>query len=221
MSHRHSLMLLGLMLIALGVLKGGWFLTAVWLGCDFLALGIAHFRGFHRVFGKRSDGTLPAWSRLAFLPLLLYTSAVWHILRLFSREPAHSRVTEELVVGRRLLPGELEGDFINYVDLTAEFQETPAIRRSAGYVSFPVLDGSAPEPDALSEMVNRLRPGKTYVHCAQGHGRTGMFALAVMLESKTVRTVSEGLEKLRSVRPGISLSAEQRRCIEKFSERCG
>lgn len=220
MSHRHSLILLGLVLTALGILERGWLLLAVWLGCDFLALGIAHVRGAHRIFGKRSDGTLPAWSWLAFLPLLLYTSAVWYVIRLISREPAHNIVTEDLVVGRRLLPEELDGEFANYVDLTAEFAEPSVIRRSAGYLSLPVLDGSAPGPDALREMVNRLRPGKTYVHCAQGHGRTAMFAIAVMLKSGTVRTVSEGLEKLSRVRPGINLSVAQRRCIESFAGRC-
>lgn len=220
MSHRHSLILLGLVLIALGVLERDWLLPAVWLGCDFLALGIAHAQGAHRIFGKRSDGTLPAWSWFIFLPLFLYTSAVWHLIRLLSREPAHNVVTENLVVGRRLLPGELDGEFANYVDLTAEFAEPSVIRRSAGYLSFPVLDGAAPDPDVLHDVVNRLRPGKTYVHCAQGHGRTGLFALAVMLKSGAARTVSEGLEKLRRVRPGINLSVAQRRCIEDFARSC-
>jgi hypothetical protein len=121
MSHRHLLTLLGTVLIAIGIFERGWLLPAVWLGCDFLALAIAHARGAHRVFGKRADGSLPFWSWLAFLPLLLYTSAVWHIVRLFSREPAHNKVTEDLLVGRRLLPGELDDEFANYVDLTAEF----------------------------------------------------------------------------------------------------
>ncbi len=217
MSHQHLLALLGLVLIGLGFFERGWLLLAVWLGCDFLALGIAHARGAHRVFGKQTDGALLVWSWLVFLPLLLYTNAVWNFLRLFSREPAHNRLTEDLVVGRRLVPGELDGEFANYVDLTAEFAEPLAIRRSAAYLCFPILDGAAPDPSALHEFVVRLRPGKTFIHCAQGHGRTGLFALAVMLKSGAARTVSEGLEKLVSVRPGVRLTAVQRRCIENFA----
>ncbi len=125
-------------------------------------------------------------------------------------------MTEGLVVGRRLLPGELDWEFANYIDLTAEFPEPLALRRSSGYLSFPILDGSAPDPTALRKVVDRLRSGKTFVHCAQGHGRSGLFALAVMLKSGAVRTVSEGLEKLKAVRPGISLTAVQCRCIEDF-----
>jgi hypothetical protein len=219
MSHRHLLILLGLVLIPIELVERGWMLLAVWMGGDFLILGIAHARGFHRIFGKRPDGSLPLWSWLVFLPLLLYTSAVWHIFRMASLESAQNVITEDLVIGRRLLPGEIKGEFVNYVDLTAEFPEPVAIRWRDGYLSFPVLDGSAPRPDALREMMNRLRPGKTYVHCAQGHGRTGLFALAVLLKSGDVQTIDEGLEKLRRVRPGINLTAIQRRCIERFAEK--
>ncbi len=217
MSHRHLLTLLGLVLIGIGVYEGGWLLLASWLGCDFLALGIAHSRGAHGILGKRSDGSIAIWNWFVFLPLLLYTSAVWHIARLVSREPAYNAVTNDLLVGRRLLPGELDAALANYVDLTAEFPEPLVLRRSAAYLSFPILDGAAPDPYALGEVVGRLRPGKTFIHCAQGHGRTGLFALAVMLKSGSARTVNEGLEKLRSVRPGITLTAIQRKCIDDFA----
>jgi len=217
MGHRHLLVLIGFALIAIGILERGWFLLAVWFGCNFLALGIAHARGAHKIFGKRLDGTLPAWSWFLFLPWLLYTSAVWHAMRLFSREAAHHVVTDELVVGRRLLSGELDDDFANYIDLTAEFAEPRPIRRSKGYVSFPILDGSACDADALRELLGRLPPGRTFIHCAQGHGRTAFIAVAVLLKSGAVQTVQDGLEMLKAVRPGIRLNAVQRRAIEDYA----
>src|SRR6059036_3913698 len=78
MSHRHLVTFLGLLLIGFGLVNGGWFLLAVWLGCDFLALGIAHGLRAPGVFGKRKDGSLPAWSWILFFPLLIYTGTVWH-----------------------------------------------------------------------------------------------------------------------------------------------
>ena len=183
MSHRHVLVLLGVLLVVFGLVEGAWFLSAVWLGASFLVVGIAHGRGSHGVFGKRGDGTLPLWSWLLFFPLLVYIAAVWHLLRLISREPALNTVTDKLVVGRRLLPFEFRDHFDNYVDLTAEFREPCRIGRSPCYRSFPILDGSAPSPEALRSAVASLRPGRTYIHCAQGHGRTGLFALAVLLSS--------------------------------------
>lgn len=100
------------------------------------------------MFGKRADGTLPLWSWVAFLPLLIYATVVWHLIRLLSREPAHNTVTEQLVVGRRLLAFERAGEFDNFVDLTAEFSEPSLIRSSPSYRSFPILDGEAPTPEA-------------------------------------------------------------------------
>ena len=221
MSNRHVLTLLGIVLVVFGLVERGWFLVMVWFGCDFLVLGIAHTRGLHRVFGKRADGTLPLWSWLVFLPLLIYTAVVWHLIRVFSREPACNAVSDQLVVGRRLLSFEAEGQFDNFVDLTAEFSEPPSIRRSPSYRSFPILDGGAPTPEALRAVVKSLRPGRTFVHCAQGHGRTGLFALAVLLSSGVVRNVDDGLRMLMAARPGIRLNREQFRCIQGYARDVG
>ena len=221
MSHRHLLTLLGIVLIILGFVQRGWFLVAVWLGCDFLVLGVAHGRGSHRVFGKRADGTLPLWSWLVFLPLFIYTTVVWHLIRLFSREPARNTITEQLVVGRRLLAYELDGQFDNFIDLTAEFSEPSSIRCSPSYRSFPILDGAAPTPEALHMAVAGLRPGRTFIHCAQGHGRTGLFALAVLLSSGVARNVEDGLRILSAARPAIRLSREQHRCIQIYAQNRG
>ena len=216
MSHRHLLILLALILIVVGVLERGWLILAAWLGCDFLVLGIAHARGAHGVFGKRQDGALPLWSWLVFLPLLIYIATVWHAIRLFTREPAMNSVTSDLTIGRRLLPFEVEGEFQNYIDLTAEFAEPVPIRRSSSYHCFPILDGGAPDPQALRREICSLRPGKTFIHCAQGHGRTGLFALALLIKSGVARTVDDGLRILQAARPGVRLSGAQRRCIENF-----
>lgn len=220
MSYRYLLMLLGAGLMAIGILESRWYILLVWLGANFLALGVAHFCGFHSLFGKRPDGSLPVWSWIIFLPMHLCNYGLWHLTRFFSREPAFHAISDDLVVGRRLLPGELAGDFANYVDLTAEFAEPRAIRCRLGYISIPILDGSAPGPQKLAEALQRLRSGRTYIHCAQGHGRTGLFVLALLLHTGAAKTVGEGLAKLQAIRPGISLSPIQRRCIEGFVSKC-
>jgi protein-tyrosine phosphatase len=104
------------------------------------------------------------------------------------------------------------------VDLTAEFAEPLAVRLSPSYRSFPILDGSAPSPESLRAAVAGLREGRTFVHCAQGHGRTGLFALAVLLHQRVVPSVEDGLRMLTAARPGIRLNVEQRACIEKYAD---
>jgi len=139
--------------------------------------------------------------------------------RFFERVPARNVVTEQLVVGRRLLASELDEEFDNYVDLTAEFAEPSDIRRSLAYRSFPILNDGAPSPEALRAAVRSLSPGRTFIHCAQGYGRTGLFSLAVLLTSGDARSVEDGLRMLKTARPGIRLNREQRRCIQLYAGR--
>lgn len=211
------LSVLGLACVALGFqsVRIGWLL--VWLGADFLILSVAYLTRSHRVFGKRSNGTLPLWSWCLFMPYFAYSSLVWNLVRLIVSEPALNHVSNTLIVGRRLIDTEVPGDIANYVDLTSEFPETNRARQFAGYLNFPLLDAGAPDPEILQATIASLKPGRTFVHCAQGHGRTGLFALALLFTTRAVASVDEGMKVLQSVRPGIRLNAEQRRCIDAFA----
>src|SRR5262249_34959279 len=159
------------------------------------------------------NGTLPWWSWVLFLPLLLMTIVVWHLIRWISREPAFNVVDDGLTIGRRILSSECPGSFDNFVDLTAEFSEPAALRETQAYFSFPILDGSAPTASALFEAIQALKPGMTYVHCAQGHGRTGMFATALLMSLGKISTVDQALQCLLAARPGIRLSRQQLECL--------
>lgn len=217
MSLRYPLSLLGAVLVAAGLSERGGYWLLAWFGGNFLVLGLAHFWSQPGIFGKRPNGTLPGWSRIIFLPLFLYSGLVWQLLRRISRSKPFDVVNDRLVVGRRLSPGEATVQFDQVVDLTAEFQEPEFLRNAPGYRCFPILDGGAPTPEAVHVAVARLGPGRIFIHCAQGHGRTGLFALAVLLHSGAVRSVEEGLGLLIAARPGIRLNREQRRCLDIFA----
>jgi hypothetical protein len=208
MTHPLTLGALGAALLALGLARGGPFLLAAWLGLDFLVLADAYARNGIGIFGKGPDGRLAALPTLVFLPVHLLAQATWGLLRL-GREPACDRITDDLYVGRRLLPPELTVAFDRYVDLTAEFSEPASIRASAAYRSFPILDGGVPPPGALPRLLAGLGPGRIYLHCAQGHGRTGLVAAALLLARGEAGSVEEALGRLRSVRPGIRLNRRQ------------
>jgi len=218
MSYRHLLALLGALLVTIGMAEGGWTLLALWPGGGFVALAIAHRKGAHRLFGKRPDGSLPLWSWLVFFPLLVYMWAIWHLTRIVKHEPARSVVSRQLVIGRRLLASELDENFDNYIDLTAEFAEPSTIRRSPAYRSFPILNDAAPSPEALRAAIHSLRPGRTFVHCGRGYGRAGLFALAALLTSGEAASVEDGMRMLRAARPGVRLNQEQQRCIQLFAK---
>jgi protein-tyrosine phosphatase len=218
MAYKYLLPLLGLLLVIAGTVERGWAWLAVWLGCDLLALAYAHAKGVHRIFGKRPDGTLPLWAWLVFFPVLGYTLIVWHLHRIFSRKPPWSMITEQLVVGRRLLASELDEAFDNYVDLTAELIEPSAIRRLPAYRSFPILNDAAPSPEALRNAIQSLKPGRTFVHCGRGYHRSALFALAMLLTSGVAHSVEDGLRMLTAARPGMRLKRPQYKCIQRYAD---
>ncbi len=212
-----SLTVVGLLLVLMAGNQhaAGWLYA--WAGLNFVALGAAHFRGSGRLYGKQRNGSLPWWSWLWFLPLHVLTYAVWHLARALFKDDKFNAITSELVVGRRLVAGEHEAGFTNFVDLTAEFRAPAAARAAPNYLSFPILDGGVPTVGELRAALRKLQPGRTYVHCAQGRGRAGLFATAWLLDSGVAATVPDALAILKSARPGIHLNRRQRRCAEGFA----
>ncbi len=222
MGHRRVIVklsiVLGVLLVAVGIVFGGWGWLLCWLGASFLWAGIAYIRGIHTAFAKRPDGAIPWWSWILHLPFFCYTNLVWEAMRWFNPAPAWNRVNDHLVIGRRLVGSELFSNFDNYVDLTAEFQDPDEARRMPGFLCFPILDAGAPGAAALKQWVERLRPGRTYIHCAQGYGRTGLFATVYLLHTGAARTAGEALALLTDARPGVHLNTRQRRCIVEYIE---
>ncbi len=216
MRYQNQLLFLGSLLFTLGFVQPTGGFLMIWLGANLIMVSFAYRYRWHFVFGKRIDGTLPIWSWFVFWPFLTYTLIVWHLWRSLTREPAQNRINQALVIGRRLLPSELSANFDHYIDLTAEFQAPLVIRQSPAYRSFPILDGSVPSPELLQQFVASLRPGQMFIHCAQGHGRTGLVALAILLYHGEVSSVKEGLQKLMICRPRIGLNQEQLTCIRQF-----
>ncbi|MDB6136276.1 MAG: hypothetical protein JWM59_4519 [Verrucomicrobiales bacterium] len=181
----------------------------VWPALSFGGVALGYAGLGPRVFGKTGSGEIRPWFRMLHLPYFVFTWGVWHICRLLSREAALNRIDEGLVIGRRLLPGEAPEGFDHYVDLTAEFEEPHPIRTRPGYRCLPILDAGVPTLDELRRAVELCSDGRVFVHCAQGHGRTGLFALALLLRRGNVRTVGEGISLLQSLRPAVSLNGGQ------------
>lgn len=211
-------MVLGVTLMTIGLRNGGVALCLVWLGLSFLLTGLGHATVGARVYGKRASGVLPVWSKILHAPFLLYTWAVWHIARCLSHEDIFNCVNDSLVIGRRVLPHELPEDIDNWVDLTAEFDEPSGVRQKVLYIALPILDGGVPAIQELREALDKLKPGTTYVHCAQGHGRTGLFGLALLLKEGAIQTIDEGLKLLREARPGLELNGRQKRFVKIYAE---
>lgn len=208
-------LLLGGLTSYVAITLGGWWHVFHWFSVSWFALSAGHAGLGPVIFAKRPDGTIPVWIKVVHCPYMLYSEVIWQLVRLFGRENPTDRVAADLTLGRRLRANELPVGVVNCVDLTAEVEEPKAIRQSTNYINLPILDAGVPTTDALRSAISRLKPGPIFVHCAQGHGRTGLFALVLLVEHGHIQTFEEGMALIQKARPGIGLNGAQEQFVRK------
>jgi protein-tyrosine phosphatase len=198
--------------------QGGLALLLLWPALAFALLAGAYAGLGPAVFGKRENGRLPWWAILLLLPCLLLLWGLWHLQRRLSREPVCNEIAPGLWVGRRPFPRELPGGVGLVVDLTAEFPTACPAIPGREYRCLPILDASVPDERAFRRLVDELadRPGVVYLHCAQGHGRSGMVAAALLLARGLAADANEAVKMVRRARPGARLGNNQRRVLERL-----
>jgi protein-tyrosine phosphatase len=214
-------LIFGPALIVEAVVYRGLYWLLLWPGISLTVVGLAYLRLGAAVFGKKPNGTLAWHSALLLLPYLLAAWAVWHVARIVGREDCYNEVAPGLFVGRRPLAGELPSQVSLVVDLAAEFIECQAVRTACRYISAPVLDTGFMDEEAFLALVRELAqwPGAIYIHCAQGHGRTGTFAAAVLLARGHCDSVDMAVGQLRAARPRLALGNAQLQFVRRVAER--
>jgi protein-tyrosine phosphatase len=205
------------------IMLSGWWLILLWPGISFGLAGMAYAGMGSKIFGKHSDGSLGTFSTAVLLPYLLYTWSLWHIWRLCTREAPYHELYDGVRIGRRLLPKEFPEEVGMVFDLTAEFPEPGSIRGKISYRCYPTLDARPLEPAALLQAAQEILKAEdgVYIHCANGHGRTGTLAGAVLLLGSRSETVEDALEYIRTCRPGATLNTHQRASLAEFAQTIG
>ena len=219
-------MRLGSLFVLLGLLFGWWAFRLpgpswilLWASVSFLLVGFAYLGLGPRVFGKRDDGTMAAWSIILLLPYLSCVWAVWLARRLTWRREPYQELTAGIIIGRRLFPSEYPEAVDCVLDLTCEFPEFKSVRRTGDYRCFPILDGYVPKSSDLVALIGRLNdvPGTLYVHCAEGYGRTGLVAAAILLARGRATGPDEAIRMARARRPGVRLMKRQREMVAEVA----
>ena len=200
-------------------LGGGASWTWFWPSLSFGVVGLAYLGAGSRPFGKTEEGRLSWISKGILAPYLALVWGLWHAVRRVRRGPAYAILTENLWIGRRLLGSELPEEIRTVVDLTCELELSPPSRRVV-YRTFPILDASAPTPEQLWRWVQEITSleGPVYLHCAEGHGRTGLVASALLLQQGLAENAESALSKVQSVRPRVRLSGRQLRVLKEMSQ---
>jgi len=212
---------LGSVLAALNFSAGFNPVTA-WFAVAFIFVGIGYSTpGNVAVFGKNAAGRISPVSFTLMFPYLLTLLAVWNLLRLFRKEEPFHELIPGVFIGRRLKGREMPEKMDAVLDLTCEFFEPESIVRSKKYISFPIMDGFIPDEKKLLELIYSLEGvrGNLYIHCAEGHGRTGLIAMCILLSRGLAADPAEALAAIRKVRKGVGLSVVQRKFMEKIQDK--
>ncbi|MGB7327629.1 MAG: tyrosine-protein phosphatase [Rubripirellula sp.] len=210
-----------LLAIAIGVagFRGGpWAWLLFYPAFSFGVVAAAYLFSAPGVFGKRFDGHRSRLGTLLVVPYVLYVSAVWHVVRWFSREPTTSVLNDDIVLSRRLLRHELPEGIASVVDLTCEFTEPKERLGLQSYLCYPMLDGTGSTADEIRELADEIikMPKPVLIHCVQGHGRTGLVAAAVLIVSGEAQNAADAVAMIQAVRPGVELNKAQRMILEEI-----
>lgn len=221
MRHGFTLLLLAAMFGLAAALNPAIWIRAglVYTSVSFLYVSLGYLRLGSAIFRKNPrTGQLSIGIILFLLPYLLLTWLSGWLHRLTSRERPIDRLSDGIFIGRRLTGPEftllVERGVVAILDLTAEFSEPAAIiRHVPNYRNLPLLDASAPPVEILREasawIHSMKEEGPIYIHCALGHGRTGLVAGAYLLASGSCQTAAEAMLALQQARPGLDLNPSQ------------
>ncbi len=204
----------GLMTASALISRGSQFVL-LWPALSFGLVGVAYLGMGGRIFGKQRDGSLRWANVIALLPYLLLVWSVWHLLRWVRKGQPYQNLTDGILIGRRLLPSEVPIGLATVIDLTCEFPEIRPLRRLQ-YRSFPLLDGMCPAVEQLRGWAQEILAAQppVLIHCAEGHGRTGLVAAACLLERGLENTAESAIRFVRQQRPSMRLNARQQALLE-------
>lgn len=195
-------------------------LVLAWGALSAAVLAVAYLGGGAHLLGKRSDGSR-SWSGYA---LILPMTGVLGMLRLLlkllrHREPSFNQLDDTIYIGRIIKREQLPEDVKSVLDLTSEFIEDKRIRREFDYHTLPTLDGLAPDPQELAEVLRASAEWDKpiYIHCAAGHGRAAL-ATTCLYAFRQKLTIEQSLTTLKSVRPLVHLSNHQYAVAEETLE---
>jgi hypothetical protein len=208
-------------------LASEWFLQvpSAAVALSFLLVAIAYFGAGPRLLFKRANGSRFAWAWVIHWPYFALTAFSYRVSLFLSREAAYVQVSPNVFLGRRLTAREAKNateGWLAVLDLAAELPESRSLREVANYRSLPVLDATAMSLEYLRDAVKWLKThaiaGPVYVHCALGHGRSGLVAAAYLLAAGLAHDAKTALKQLRELRPGVRLHRSQWKLLDAFAE---
>ena len=211
-----QLTLLGIAQMALATQAPAWAWLLLWSGASWFIAGLAYALDRPHIFGKKPDGTMSPWPKIALLPYLLVTWLLWLCQTRLTREAPADEILPDLWLGRRMTSKTIPQGVTLVVDLTAEFSEPADVLQGRKYLCVPALDAAAPRADLFADAVKRIvdHDGGALVHCALGHGRSATLVAGVLMAKGLAADPGEAEQMIQRCRPAAALNRLQKRFLE-------
>jgi len=208
----------------------GWPLKVVF-GWTFLALAMvasAYWLNTAILFRKRQSGKIPPYIRWLLVPFLLGVQLYNAWARRQDGLAGWHAITDDLYVGRRLFPGDIEQlkaeKITAILDVTAEFDalDWSSDNADIAYLNVPVLDHKAPSEQQIHQAIqwiqNQHQQGKkVLVHCALGRGRSVFMIAVYLLTTASDNNIDSVLNKIKQQRQVARLNDVQRKKLTQFA----
>lgn len=216
--------------LILTFISSHWMLQLLfgWIALSLFIVSSAYWLNSASIFRKRSNGSLPWYSRWLFIPIFVFSRGYNFLARRYDKVPPIQRITNKVYLGARLIEDDipqLNAEGITAVlDVTAEFAALDWATSDEGiqYLNIPILDHAIPTDDQLSQAVRWLHAQqagqkKILVHCALGRGRSVLVLAAYLFSQQNSRSAEQAVALIKAVRVTARLNKRQLKALRQFA----
>lgn len=215
--NRRALFSCGFILAGAAMIKAGIGsmagLPLAWFGINYAVVGQGYLFDTVKIFGKSESGQVAMWSKAFFLPYRMFALGIWHLAVACDKQDSINKVDDKLYIGRRLINEKVPKKVEVILDLTSEFEDRAQYKNDPRYRCFPILDGGKPQFYAFDKMLNEISDKCVFIHCAQGSGRTGLTALALLSKRNSELKFRKALKAVTKARGGVRVNSVQKKFL--------
>lgn len=200
-----------------------------WTAISLLLVSIAYCFNLAKIFRKKSNGQIPWYIRVFFVPFLLIVHLYNVRERRLDKVPPMQKVDEQLFLACRLVSSDIEmmkeQNIDAVLDVTCEFNglDWSLQGENFDYLNVPVLDHAVPTKAQLNQAVNWIHrhianKRNVVVHCALGRGRSVMVVAAYLLCRDAELSPKDVHERIQMGRETARLNARQFRTLKRYRQ---